>query len=168
MTGRRNAEQQRKNFKVTQRLFFEKFRRFNTENLGYFKRGVSMKKNILLVIDDDSSVRAATHLAFERDFEVVSASNESEALDIFDSVRPDVIFLDIIFHKVPKGWDILKQIRERDSKVVILITTSLHLNKAEVLQKQADGYFEKPFDHDKVREFLIGKRLLDRENSQDL
>ncbi len=126
-----------------------------------------MKKKVLLVIDDDSSVRAATHLAFEADFDVVSASDEREALKVFDSVRPDVIFLDIMFYAVPKGWDILKQIRERDQKVLILITTSLRLNKTEVLEKGADGYFQKPFDHSEVCEFLAARGFLRRQRVGD-
>ena len=115
------------------------------------------RKKKLLVVDDEPGVIEATRLAFGNDFEVMAASNEKEALTLFDSKYPDVVFLDIEFYGIPKGWDILRKMRERNSWVVILVTTGLPINDSDIRLKQADGFFPKPFERDKVWKFLVAK-----------
>ena len=124
------------------------------------KNSSALEKKRLLVVDDEPRVIEATQLAFENDFEVISAANEKEALTLFDSKHPDVVFLDIEFYGLPKGWDILRQIRERNSRVVILVTTGLPVNDSDVRLKQADGFFPKPFNRDQVWKFLVAKGVL--------
>ncbi len=114
----------------------------------------------LLVIDDDREVRQATRFAFERDFDVLEARDEKEALRLFDENSPEVVFLDIVFHGIPKGWEILKEIRKRGRKTLVVLVTALASAERNPLASEADGFFGKPFDLDAVNAFLVEKGML--------
>ena len=117
-----------------------------------------MKK--LLVVDDDPEVRRATRFAFEGDFVILEAWDEKEALRLFDEESPEVVFLDIMFHSVPKGWGILKEIRKRGRKALVILVTALASAEKNPLATEADGVFAKPFDLYAVNAFLAGKGML--------
>ena len=121
-----------------------------------------MKK--LLVVDDDPEVRGATRFAFERDFVILEAGDEEEALRLFDEESPEVVFLDIIFFGLPKGWEILKKIRSRGKKTLVILVTALHSAEKNPHRGEADGFFAKPFDLDQVKCFLAEKGMLPAEN----
>lgn len=118
-----------------------------------------MKKK-LLVVDDDPEVRRATRFAFERDFDVFEAGDEKEALRVLDEQSPDMVFLDIVFHGIPKGWEILKEIRKRGRKALVVLVTALASAERNPLAGQADGFFAKPFDLYKVNTFLAERGML--------
>ena len=124
-----------------------------------YKRKEPMRKK-LLVIDDDREVRQATRFAFERDFDVLETADEKEALRLFDEHSPEVVFLDIVFHGIPKGWEILKEIRKRGRKALVVLVTALASAERNPLAGEADGFFAKPFDIDKVNAFLAERGVL--------
>lgn len=119
-----------------------------------------MRKKKLLVVDDDPEVRHATRFAFERDFDVLEARDEKEALRIYDENSPDVVFLDIVFHGIPKGWEILKEIRKRGRKTLVVLVTALASAERNPLAGLADGFFAKPFDLYAVNTFLAERGML--------
>lgn len=117
-----------------------------------------MKK--LLVIDDDEKVREAVHVIFDRHFQVLDAPDKEEALRLFDSQKPDVILLDIEFNGMPEGWGILKEIRKKDREIPIYLMSGNGTYKEHVLVHQADGFLEKPFSPQKLKDILSEKGLL--------
>ncbi len=119
-----------------------------------------MEKKTLLVVDDNEDVRQATRRAFGRDFEIFEAADQGEALVIYDTKSPDVVFLDIDLNGLPRGWDILQRIRERGRKAIVLLVTSLATAEKHPLISQADGLFPKPFDLKSMRTFLAKKGML--------
>ena len=65
---------------------------------------------LINVVDDDESIRFLLKLMLERaGYDVVEAENGEECLEKFDSVRPDLILLDINMTGI-NGWDVCKQI----------------------------------------------------------
>ena len=114
----------------------------------------------LLVVDDHEGVRSATRRVFERDFEILEAGDESEALRLYEAAAPDVVLLDIDLHGMPQGWDILTRIRKLGRKTVVLLVTGLALADRHPLAGQADGVFGKPYDINLVRSFLAEKGML--------
>lgn len=123
-----------------------------------------MEKKKLLVVDDNEDVRQATRRAFGRDFEIFEAADQNEALLIYDTKSPDLVFLDIDLNGLPRGWDILQRIRERGRRAVVLLVTGLATAERHPLFSQADGHFPKPFDLKSMRSFLAEKGLAPCQN----
>ena len=113
-----------------------------------------------MVIDDDFGVRSAVSLAFERDLDIYEASDGEEALREIALRNPDVIFLDLEFDGVCRGWDILDQIRKSGSKALILILTANSKEYKNPRLKNADGFFDKFDGFTPVRDYLVGKGLI--------
>jgi EAL domain-containing protein (putative c-di-GMP-specific phosphodiesterase class I)/DNA-binding NarL/FixJ family response regulator len=104
---------------------------------------------IILVADDDPSVRSLLKRALERErFEVVLAANGREALDHLKQRDIAVVLLDVNM-PVLDGLETLREIRADDrSKTlgIILITGSdMESDRIRGLESGADDYLNKPF-----------------------
>lgn len=106
----------------------------------------------LLVIDDESGIRSALAQVFEYEgHEVAAAADGHEGIDLADTFRPDVIFLDV---KMPglDGLDVLARLRDEDpSTLVIMISGHGTIDTAvEATRKGAYDFLEKPLDTDRL------------------
>ncbi|MCK4994766.1 MAG: sigma-54-dependent Fis family transcriptional regulator [Candidatus Omnitrophica bacterium] len=116
----------------------------------------------ILVVDDDRSFRFLLIETLQKEgYDVVSASNGEEALDIYASVGPfNVITLDV---KMPgiDGFEVLSRIKETNPKQLIVIITAYGAQKIaiEAIKKGAYDYFTKPFEIDELR--LVISRALE-------
>jgi two-component system, OmpR family, KDP operon response regulator KdpE len=103
----------------------------------------------ILLIEDDTNLRQALALLFERaGAAVYSAADGRSGLQEFFSRRPDLVVLDIKLPDV-SGLEVCRQIR-LFSHTPILILTSCAQNEDVVrgLDLGADDYLTKPFDMD--------------------
>ena len=117
-----------------------------------------MKK--LLVVDDTEQVHEAVHLILDGKFEIFSASCRREALSLFNLQEPDVILLDIEFNAVPEGWEILKEIRQKDRDVPIFIMSANGFYREHPLVSETNGFIEKPFSLEAFTKVLNGKEAV--------
>jgi len=110
----------------------------------------------ILVIDDDSSIRRVIqkHLT-EKGFDVTTAGDGEEGLEMFASEKPEIVILDI---RLPgrSGLDVLKEIRsENTDTAVVMITAHEDMETTiEAMQKGAFDYLPKPLDIDIVDSLL--------------
>lgn len=106
---------------------------------------------ILLVDDDFSSISALANL-LEFNNTICIANNGRDALDRFNTNNYDVVVTDI---KMPvmNGLDLVKEIREIDKDVRIIIVTGHSNDQYRSLAQEfaVDGFFTKPLD---VRIFM--------------
>src|SRR5207249_4085782 len=81
------------------------------------------------------------------DCRVAIAVNGSEALQRFETERPDLVVLDISMPP-PDGFEVCRRIRE-SSEVPILMLTAHDTTpeKVRAFDLGADDYLTKPFDH---------------------
>lgn len=80
-----------------------------------------MKKNKILMVDDETDfVEIMTQRIESWGYQVISASNGKEALDLFTDKKPDVIILDYLMPDI-NGIDLLKKIRTLDRNVPVLM-----------------------------------------------
>ena len=104
----------------------------------------------ILVIDDEPDVTRAVGLTIslqEPTWEVLTAHNGEEGLELLDQQPPDAVLLDLQMSDV-NGFDVLKQIRSfSDIPVIILTVRDDELDKVRGLQLGADDYIVKPFGH---------------------
>lgn len=106
----------------------------------------------VLIIEDESLIRWSLRQKFQqRGYEVTEAENGEAALAALASGVYDLIMLD---YKLPDmtGLDILRQMRETDSDVVvIMITAYSNIEDAvEAIKLGAYDYVAKPFQMDQL------------------
>lgn len=118
-----------------------------------------MKK--LLVVDDDERIIESVHLVLDKSFQVMDASCKEEALHAFLSQKPDAILLDIEFHGIPEGWEILREIRTRDKNVIIFLMSANGSYKDHSLVCETDGFFQKPFSPQELKDILRKKGMME-------
>lgn len=93
-----------------------------------------MKKNKILFVEDEKVLRETLQEALEDNkFEVETASNGEDALDLLGKNKYDLILLDIILPKI-NGLEVLEKIREEGKNTPVILLTNLsgssHVQKA--------------------------------------
>jgi DNA-binding response OmpR family regulator len=103
------------------------------------------KKDRVLVVDDEPSVRDLVHdLLEEAGYEAASARDGKEAVRTLFHWRPSLVVLDIAMPGMD-GWNVLERIREVSSAPVIILSALDRENDAvRGLRNGADDYIVKP------------------------
>jgi CheY-like chemotaxis protein len=102
----------------------------------------------VLIVDDEFDIREAVRdvLASEG-YEVLTAVNGREALDLLDHPpRPCVVLLDLMM-PVMNGWQVIEALRSRSDLSdlpIVLVTAS------DSRPKDVAGLIRKPFDLDRL------------------
>ncbi|WP_313641674.1 response regulator transcription factor [Paenibacillus sp.] len=114
----------------------------------------------ILVVDDESSIRAAVAYALRREgYEVEMAADGKEALDKVETFRPTVMVLDVMMPRV-SGYDVCRKLDGRPRPAILLLTVKDDIvDKVLGLELGADDYMTKPFD---MREILARVKALSR------
>src|SRR5512133_463183 len=100
---------------------------------------------ILLVDDEPVIIESLTYSLRREGFEVYTATEGNQALEMFQSVQPDLVILDI---RLPgmDGLEVCRRLRVH-SPVPIIMLTALgnELDRVVGLEVGADDYLPKPF-----------------------
>ena len=103
-------------------------------------------KDRILVVDDEKNYRELISLFLKsEEYEVFEAANGREALELFNSIGPDLVILDVMLPDI-SGFDTCKRIRET-SEVPVLFLSALDDEGYHVVgyRSGADDYIAKPF-----------------------
>lgn len=105
-----------------------------------------MKKPLILIVEDDASVRNLLEITFkEYEFDSIASANKENAYRFFLSNNPDLIIVDL---GLPDGdgKDLIKELREV-SKIPIIVLSARHDENEIItaLDFGADDYITKPF-----------------------
>ena len=115
---------------------------------------VETGKPVVLVADDEEDIRVLVSFRLDRaGWEVVTASDGREALDLILERRPDIAVLDVRMPKLT-GIEVLEQVRA-DATVgetpVILLSAGVQEDSiAKGLEAGANEYMKKPFSPDEL------------------
>jgi len=128
-------------------------------------------KDTVLVIDDDEKNRKLLKMRLQsEDYVVKEAADGLEGLKALDEQIPELILCDI---KMPgmSGLDFIKEIREKDIDVPIIVMTAYGSESIAVdaFKRGADDYFIKPFDTQNATKrisHLIEKHALRKSNER--
>lgn len=104
----------------------------------------------VLIVDDDPVIQLLLRVNFEMDgFEVLTADDGEQGLEMAKNVNPDLVLLDVLMPKLD-GYEVLKAIRAdetiKDLPVVLLSAMARDVDKEKGLDAGADAYLTKPFD----------------------
>jgi len=115
----------------------------------------------VLVVDDDGAVRTMVQAGLERDgFEVVSASNVSDALRHITTEHFDVLLSDLHMPLAGDGFTVVSAMRHTHPKALTMVLSGYPaLDEAmAAIISQADEIITKPFQIGAIKE-LIRTRL---------
>lgn len=108
----------------------------------------------LLLADDEPGTRAALELALDPAYEVLTAADGAEALEVARTGHPDVIILDLMMPRL-NGFQVLERLRADPATAevpVLLVSASrAEADKVRGLELGAVDYLEKPFSAPELR-----------------
>lgn len=113
-----------------------------------------MDKKTILIVDDEPDILRLTSLRLKKlGFDVITAVDGKQALDVIRNEKPDLVLLDLALPLL-NGDEVCKRIK-KDEKVkhipIILFTAHSDTMTAEKAKEfGADDYIIKPFDPDEL------------------
>ena len=124
-------------------------------------------KQKILVVDDEASIRRILETRLKMvGYDVVTAEDGEEAVEVFNKTNPDLVVLDVMMPKMD-GYGVTREIR-RTSDVPIIILTALGDVSERItgLELGADDYVIKPFSPKELEARV--KAVLRRTISKDI
>jgi two-component system cell cycle response regulator len=122
-----------------------------TDQTGDPHRASTDDRRLILIVDDEPSVRAMVHAAIRvrgQRYRVIEAANATEAVDRASSERPDLVLLDVALPDHDGFW-VCHTLKGGPSTatipVVMLTAMGLPSDRQRALEAGADGYIVKPF-----------------------
>lgn len=118
----------------------------DNESLAVQKTTAGGRKEKVLVVDDEASIRRILETRFKMlGYETVTASDGEDALNVFNKFQPDLVVLDIMMPKLD-GYGVTKEIRKSfDTPIIILTALGDVAERITGLELGADDYVVKPF-----------------------
>lgn len=123
------------------------------------------KSKILLAEDDETLAFVTADNLNAKGYQVILASNGQEAINAFETEKPDLCILDVMMPQ-KDGFEAAREIRAKSKEVPILFLTakSLKEDRIEGLSLGADDYITKPFSIEELVlriEIFLRRRFVD-------
>ena len=94
-----------------------------------------MASGKIMIVDDDRNICELLRLYIEKEgFETAIANDGKAAVQMFDSVNPDLMLLDIMLPELD-GWQVCREIRIKSQCPIIMLTA-----KGEVFSRMSCGF----------------------------
>ena len=105
-----------------------------------------MKK--ILVVDDEKPISDIIKFNMVKEgYEVVTAFDGREALELFEAERPDILILDLMLPEID-GLEVARTIRKTSNvPIIVLSAKDSEFDKVIGLEIGADDYMTKPFSN---------------------
>jgi two-component system, OmpR family, response regulator RegX3 len=121
-------------------------------------------RRTILMVEDEESITVPLAEALAREgFDTEVAGTVAEALELADSVAPDLVLLDVMLPD-GSGYDVCRELRSRSRVPIIMLTArGEETDKVVGLELGADDYIVKPFS---AREVAARIRAVLRRTSE--
>lgn len=110
-------------------------------------------KKLLLIDDDPNLILLVKDYLEFRGYNVDTAENGREALEVLDNIVPDMIICDVMMPEMD-GYSLVKHIREEPTTnripVLFLSAKGQSQDKVKGLNEGADVYMSKPFEPEEL------------------
>ena len=105
-----------------------------------------MLNNLILIADDDKNIADLMKSYFQKEnFNVLTAYDGIEAVDLIKKNKPDIILLDLMMPGM-NGYDVLKEARKISNVPILMLTAKdEETDTLEGFEVGADAYITKPF-----------------------
>lgn len=125
----------------------------------------------ILIVDDDTEIRTLLQTFLQKnDWHVSVADSAKTARDMLQTIRPDLIILDVMMPE-ETGFTFLEKYRQDNDTAVLILTAKTDLDdKVAGLLAGADDYLTKPFEPNELsaRIHAILRRVHTETASQNL
>jgi two-component system response regulator VicR len=113
---------------------------------GKFKEVFIMKK--ILVVDDEKPISDIVKFNLSKEgYEVFTAFDGEEAVEMVSEVEPDLILLDLMLPKMD-GLEVCREVRKNyDTPIIMVTAKDSEIDKVLGLELGADDYVTKPFSN---------------------
>jgi DNA-binding NtrC family response regulator len=119
------------------------------------------KKPIILVVDDEKIVlELFRRILKKKEYTVLTANNDKEALELVEKEKPDLVILDLQLPGI-SGIEVLRRIKKIDENIEVIVITGYGTKKTvkTAMKLGAYDYITKPLDINYLSS-LIKKALL--------
>jgi len=121
-----------------------------------------MKRETILIIDDEESMRDSCSLILKKDgYNIESAEDGNRGLEKIKTVKPDLVLIDL---KMPglSGFEVLDEVKLIDPEIIPVVITGYATveSAVEAMKRGAYDFLPKPFTPQEFR--IIIKRGLER------
>lgn len=115
-----------------------------------------MNGKTLLIVDDEKLIRWSLEKQLHSEgYDVFTAATGHEVMEVIGRKTPDLVFLDV---KLPdlNGIDLLKQIKEIDNDIVVIMITAFQEVETAVnaIKLGAYDYISKPLEMEKIKKIV--------------
>lgn len=123
-----------------------------------------MTRNMILVVDDDVSVRRVMKMQLEEaGYDVVAAADGMQARDLINEHHPKLVITDL---RMPGagGMDLLRYVRDEHLETTVIMITAFGSveTAVEAMKVGAYDYITKPIDYEAL--VLVVHRAMERQN----
>jgi len=108
-------------------------------------------KSTVLIVDDEFGVRESLRMLLKSHYEIFTAQDGEEALEVLKERKIDLITLDLNMPKL-SGIETLREIRKIDAEVPVIIITGYGTQKDEEETRQygVTDFISKPFNTSQI------------------
>jgi two-component system, cell cycle response regulator len=124
-------------------------------------------KPTILVVDDHPAVRMIiTRVLEPHGYNVITADNGNQALQLAETIRPDLILLDVMMPDGLNGFEVCRHLRQNplmhDVPIVMVTALDDRNSRLEGIESGADDFIIKPFDPVELRARVANITRLNR------
>ncbi len=121
--------------------------------------GASIPLKRAMIVDDELSNRLIIKSLLKKiGYQSIEAENGAQAIELFHTEQPDIIFMDIMM-PVLDGHEAVRRIRQINSShfvpIIFLTAMTDAQSLAKCIEVGGDDFITKPFDHNIVRSKIL-------------
>jgi len=124
----------------------------------------------VLIADDDDGMRLLIKKALEKldDIQLIGeGKNGEEAFKLYESLKPDLIFLDVEM-PILSGIECAQKIVDINPKAIIIFVTAFNEYMPQAFELYAFDYLVKPFKIDRLKQTIARIRDIDSKDNKAL
>lgn len=107
----------------------------------------------LLIVEDVAFNRELLYQLLEHDYQLLTAIDGAEGLELVEAARPDLILLDLSLPRID-GWEVARRLKAstelRHIPIVALTAHAMRDDEAKARASGCDDYLRKPIDEDQL------------------
>ena len=113
----------------------------------------------ILICDDEPDLRELMRLSLDADYVFEEAATGTEAIEVVERVRPDLVLLDVMLRGT-NGLEVLEQLRasaaHASTPVVVVSAFAAESDLKAAFDAGATQFVKKPFEPDDLRATVEG------------
>lgn len=117
--------------------------------------GIAVERYNVLIVDDEQNVRDSLRLLLKDDFNVITAGNGDEALELLEHTDVDLMLLDVMMPN-RDGLETLEALRASDHTLPVIMLSANNTVKTAVaaMKLGALDYLSKPFEVEGIKTLI--------------